>query len=77
MVHTEFLQESVDKRPLAVMCNIVRHGNNTLGLEIRVYATLRLLQGDVIPRFYGYYNVWGILDLGACRRCCVNHSSIG
>jgi hypothetical protein len=40
--------------------DIVRHGNNTLELEIRAYATLQLLQGDVIPRFYVCYNVWGI-----------------
>jgi hypothetical protein len=41
MVHTEFLPESIDKPSLAVMCkvvDIVRHGNNTLELEIRAYA---------------------------------------
>lgn len=76
MVHTEFLPESIDKPSLAVMCkvvDIVRHGNNTLELEIRAYATLQLLQGDVIPRFYGCYNVWGIYGSscsGTCRICC-------
>ncbi|EDR13530.1 uncharacterized protein LACBIDRAFT_308537 [Laccaria bicolor S238N-H82] len=31
--------------------------------EARVYAALRDLQGKVIPKLYGFYQVWGILKL--------------
>jgi tRNA A-37 threonylcarbamoyl transferase component Bud32 len=36
---------------------------NTLGTEVRNYATLQHLQGIVIPRVRGYYDVWGLLRL--------------
>jgi tRNA A-37 threonylcarbamoyl transferase component Bud32 len=31
--------------------------------KARAYAALQTLQGHVIPKFYGYYNVWGILKI--------------
>jgi hypothetical protein len=67
-VHASFLQESIDKPPLPVMCKIVdviRRDDldDMLNSELRTYAALQDLQGKVIPRLYGYYNVWGILDI--------------
>lgn len=65
-VCTNFLQGSLNKTPLGLMCKVVdilRQGNNMLEPEVRAYAALEHLQGDAIPRLYGYYNVWGILDL--------------
>jgi len=68
MVHASFLQESIDKPPLSVMCKVVdviRRDDldDMLESELRTYAALQDLQGKVIPRLYGYYNVWGILDI--------------
>jgi tRNA A-37 threonylcarbamoyl transferase component Bud32 len=31
--------------------------------EAKMYAALRSLQGTVIPKLYGYYEVWGILHM--------------
>ena len=33
--------------------------------EVRTYAALEHLQGNVIPKLYGFYEVWGILRLNA------------
>lgn len=61
MVCTEILQDSLNKIPLAVMCkdvDITRHGDNMrLEPEVRASAALEHLQGNAIPRLYGYYNV--------------------
>ena len=53
---------------LNVFCKIVdlfqrRDSINALDLEVRNYATLQNLQGIVIPRVYGYYDIWGLLRL--------------
>ena len=38
-----------------------------LDAEVRAYAALIKLQGKVIPKFYGFYRVWGILWLIALQ----------
>jgi tRNA A-37 threonylcarbamoyl transferase component Bud32 len=53
---------------LDVFCKIVdlfqRGGAlGALDMEVRKYATLQDLQGIVIPRVHGYYDVWGLLRL--------------
>jgi tRNA A-37 threonylcarbamoyl transferase component Bud32 len=35
----------------------------SLQREVNAYAALKGLQGEVIPKFYGFYNVWGIIKL--------------
>jgi len=50
------------------MCKIVDALRNpatstALESEANKYAALHKLQGVVIPRFYGYYQVWGILRI--------------
>ena len=65
LVRAEFLRQS-GKPPLAVMCktvDIIHHGNEVLESELHAYAALWHLQGHAIPRVYGYYNIWGVLDL--------------
>jgi hypothetical protein len=68
VVHTNLLQDSLNKGPLPSMCKIVDidsnpHGRSTLNDEAQAYAALQPLQGKVIPKLYGYYNVWGILHV--------------
>ena len=53
---------------LPVFCKIIdlaQRGNSlgTLDTEMQNYATLQHLQGQIIPRVCGYYNVWGLLRL--------------
>ena len=53
---------------LDVFCKIVdlfRRSDSidALDVEVRNYATLQNLQGIVIPRVHGYYDVWGLLRL--------------
>jgi hypothetical protein len=53
---------------LIVFCKIVdlfqsRVPIKALNKETRNYATLRNLQGTVIPRVHGYYEVWGLLRI--------------
>ena len=53
---------------LNVFCKIVdlfQRGESidALDMEVRNYATLQDLQGIVIPRVHGYYDVWGLLRL--------------
>ena len=53
---------------LNVFCKIVdlfqsRDSINALDTEVRNYAALQDLQGIVIPRVHGYYDVWGLLRL--------------
>ena len=53
---------------LAVFCKIVdlfhSHGAvDVLDMEARNFAALQTLQGLVIPRVYGYYDVLGLLEL--------------
>ena len=69
-----FLQPSIIGRgpSLDVVCKIVdviRYPTtgNLLEGEARAYAALQSLQGDVIPKFYGFYEMWGILKLIALQ----------
>ncbi|KAF8344476.1 hypothetical protein F5887DRAFT_274893 [Amanita rubescens] len=53
---------------LNVFCKIVdlfQRGNSidALDMEVRNYATLQDLQGIIIPRVHGYYDIWGLLRL--------------
>ena len=53
---------------LHVFCKIVdlfQRGDalDALDTKVRNYATLQDLQGIVIPRVHGYYDVWGLLRL--------------
>ncbi|KAF8346717.1 hypothetical protein F5887DRAFT_1180532 [Amanita rubescens] len=53
---------------LDVFCKIIdlfQRGDamDALNKEVRNYATLQHLQGTVIPRVHGYYDVWGLLRL--------------
>ena len=53
---------------LDVFCKIVdlfQRGDalEALDMEVRNYATLQDLQGKVIPRVHGYYDIWGLLRL--------------
>ncbi len=61
-------REVLKKSALMVMCKCVDALQNPtssamLQTEARMYGTLRRLQGVVIPKVYGYYEVWGILHL--------------
>ena len=58
----------LDGGNLNVFCKIVDlfqrgYSIDALDMEVRNYATLQNLQGNVIPRVYGYYDVWGLLRL--------------
>ncbi len=53
---------------LPVFCKIIdlaQRGDSLgmLNMEMQNYAILQHLQGQVIPRVRGYYNVWGLLRL--------------
>ncbi|KAM6492114.1 hypothetical protein JOM56_011838 [Amanita muscaria] len=53
---------------LNVFCKIIdlfqrRDSINALDMEVSNYATLQDLQGIVIPRVHGYYDIWGLLRL--------------
>jgi hypothetical protein len=76
-VTTQFLEPSI-LSDLAVVCKIVDalrypatgdlpededEGYDSLEDEARAYAALKHLQGQVIPTFFGFYEVWGILKL--------------
>jgi len=68
VVNARLLAPSVWKRDLQVVCKVVdgfRYPDaaNLLDDEARAYAALQNLQGEVIPRLYGFYEVWGILRL--------------
>jgi tRNA A-37 threonylcarbamoyl transferase component Bud32 len=39
------------------------NSGDALKAEMRMYASLKHLQGRVIPTLHGYYEVWGILHL--------------
>jgi hypothetical protein len=68
VVTARFLPSSVGARDLHVVCKVVdvlRYPDaaNSLDGEARAYAALQDLQGEVIPTLYGFYEVWGILQL--------------
>jgi hypothetical protein len=53
---------------LSVVCKVVDvtrypEAGVLLYNEARAYAALESLQGQVIPKFHGFYNMWGILKL--------------
>jgi hypothetical protein len=69
VVNTQFLEPSI-LSDLAVVCKVVdvmRYPSTGDLLEdedeARAYAALKHLQGQVIPTFYGFYEMWGILKL--------------
>ena len=66
VVEAPFLAPSVGTGNSPVMCKVVdilRDSNavDSLNTEVNNYAALRDLQGKVIPKVYGFYQVWGIL----------------
>lgn len=68
VVNTQFPAASVGKRGLQIVCKVVdvlRYPDtaNLLNNEARAYTVLPNLQGEVIPTLYGFYEVWGILQL--------------
>jgi hypothetical protein len=74
VVMAKFLQpSSLGRDPgLEVICKVVdvvryTDAGGLLEGEARAYAALQSLQGQVIPTFYGFYEVWGILKLLALQ----------
>ena len=68
VVNGRLLQPSIGKSDLHVVFKIVdalRYPDaaSTLEDEASAYAALEELQGKVIPKLYGFYEVWGILHL--------------
>ncbi|KAH9978169.1 hypothetical protein BGW80DRAFT_1435771 [Lactifluus volemus] len=68
VVTARLLSSSIGKRHLHVVCKVVdglRYPDAAILLddEARAYAALQNLQGKVIPTLYGFYEVWGILQL--------------
>lgn len=69
VVHSYLLRECMDQPPLPVVCkvvDIIHHDFDDFNLfesELNAYAALHDLHGKTIPRLYGYYNIWGILDM--------------
>jgi len=50
---------------------------DALDKEVRNYATLKDLQGVVVPRVRGYYDVWGLLRLLALEKSYSLSHSLG
>jgi hypothetical protein len=72
VVHGQLIRPSIAKFDLNVIFKIVdvmRYPDAAALLEgeARAYASLQGLQGTVIPKFYGFYSVWGILTLLALQ----------
>jgi hypothetical protein len=68
VVTAELLKPTFLKRDVSAVCKVVDvqqypAAGDLLGVEARAYVALQNLQGTVIPRFYGFYEVWGILRL--------------
>jgi hypothetical protein len=70
VVDARFLAPSLGKPNLQpeVVCKVVDilsypDAADFLDDEVRAYAALEHLQGNVIPKLYGFYEVWGILRL--------------
>jgi hypothetical protein len=66
VVLTNLLRDALNKTPLVSMCKVVDISCNppyrsVLENEVRAYAALQHLQGEVIPKVYGYYDVWRML----------------
>ena len=68
VVKTRLLAPSIWKCGLQVICKVVDglrcpDAADSLADEARAYAALQNLQGKVIPTLYGFYDIWGILQL--------------
>jgi hypothetical protein len=68
VIDAKLLRDALSEPPLDVVCKIVdviRHpdAGDALRDEVRMYASLKHLQGDVIPTVHGYYKMWGTLHL--------------
>jgi hypothetical protein len=50
-----------------VDCSRTPAAVESLSQEARAYMALQALQGHVIPKLYGYYEVWGILKMLALQ----------
>ncbi len=61
----QLLPVNCDLQVVCKVVDVVRYPNevDSLSREARAYEALYNLQGEVIPRLYGFYNVWGILRL--------------
>jgi len=69
-VKATLMRGGVFTADLPVFCKIIdlaQRGDylGMLDTEMQNYAMLQHLQGQVIPRVRGYYNVWGLLRLFA------------
>ena len=53
----------MDQQVIVCKVDVIRNKEtaNLLDDEACAYASLKVLQGKVIPTVYGYYEVWGIL----------------
>lgn len=72
IVNTQLLQSSSPYAHLSVVCKVgdILHYPATKALlkgEMLAYAVLQALQGQVIPVFHGFYEVWGILHILALQ----------
>ena len=68
IVKAEFLQSSELHIHLSVICKVVDilqypDTKDLLRDEMLAYAALQSLQGQVIPTLYGFYEIWGILNV--------------
>ncbi|KIL70192.1 hypothetical protein M378DRAFT_7103 [Amanita muscaria Koide BX008] len=68
VVNAQFLTSTVLQPEIRVVCKVVdapRYPETAelLDTEASAYAALKNLQGKVIPKLYGFYEVWGILHL--------------
>ena len=72
MVYGQLLRQSILNRDVDVIFKIVdvmRYPltKNSLAGEAQAHANLQDLQGHIIPKLYGFYSVWGILQLLALQ----------
>jgi hypothetical protein len=68
VVNARFLPSSDPNSDLHVVCKVVDvlhypAAKDLLKDELLAYAALQNLQGQAIPTLYGFYEVWGILQL--------------
>ena len=72
IVTAQLLTPSILEGHLSVICKVVdvlRYpvAGGLLEGEVRAYAALHHLQGQAIPKVYGFYEMWGILKLLALQ----------
>ncbi|KIM90450.1 hypothetical protein PILCRDRAFT_59694 [Piloderma croceum F 1598] len=68
VVTARLISSTILKNNLHVVCKVVDglcypNAANLLDNEARTYTALQNLQGKAIPTLYGFYEVWGILQL--------------